>query len=462
MSWRLAVLLALTVVLAGCFGDSEKTKSGVRSTRAVTLTMPVPDSDDADAAYFAAEVARRTDGHVRITLDKDTYSSVNADNELQLVKDLRAGRVPIGYVPSRAFERDGINGFQALQAPLLVGDYRTLKTITSGDVGQSMLHSLDGAGLVGLALVPKELRRPLGRRPLVTAAAFRGARIRVPTSPTSELALRTLGARPVTDLDAHQARDALAEQTLDGVESDLNAIGANGYAVVAPYLTDNLALFAKAEVLAIRKDVLDRMSRADQDAVRAAARAAAERTDPAAAERSELANLCAAGVKLVSAPAREVASIRRAAQRIYPKFDGEAVAAIRALAGPGQATLPRCPKAALVKARSRGHFPEGVYESPITHQEYVDSGQQPPFVSPWRITIRNGRWRTNENPNFMGPYIVEGDKITFLITSPPEAAGQRDVIRWNKYRGKLKLKALELGDPNSSILYELHPWKKIG
>ena len=228
-----------------------------------------------------------------------------------------------------------------------------------------------------------------------------------------------------------------------------------------------MPLFAKAEVLAIRKDVLARMSRTDRDAVRAAARAIADRADPAAAERADLTSLCAAGIKLVSAPARELAALRGKARAAYPVLERDAatrdaIAAIRRLGGSDRAPLARCPKAALVKARSRGHFPEGVWKAPVTTKELIAGGQQGPLVSPVIFTIRNGRWRTNEKPNFKGPYIVDGDEITFLITSPPEAAGQRDVVRWNRYRGKLKLEAVALGDESSRVLYEAHPWEKTG
>ena len=211
---RLAPLLLLAVALAGCPGGAGRTKSGVRSTHAVTLKMPVPDSDDVDAAAFAADVSRRTHGHVRIVLDKTGYSSVNPDNELQLVKDLRSGRVPIAYVPSRAWERDGINAMQALQAPFLIGDYDVLERVTSGDIGRSMLQSLDRAGLVGLALVPKELRRPLG-----TAAAGRRRRLRRRSHPRSHLAGERASAGQPRRASAHRPRCARGPRRTGGADA---------------------------------------------------------------------------------------------------------------------------------------------------------------------------------------------------------------------------------------------------
>ena len=70
-----------------------------------------------DAAYFADQVKERTDGRVRIVIDGRTYTSIDPDNELRLVRDLAGGKVALAYLASRAWERDGVTAFRALQAP---------------------------------------------------------------------------------------------------------------------------------------------------------------------------------------------------------------------------------------------------------------------------------------------------------------------------------------------------------
>ena len=240
-SIRLAgVALAVALTACGCSGGSSQTKAGVGESRQLTLRMQSPDSVDPDATYFVKQVKARTHGRIRIVIDGDMYTSSYPDNEVRLVRDLRRGKVSLAYVPSRAWVRDRLPAFQALQAPFLITDYALLRRITTGSIARSMLASLDDAGLVGLGLVPKELRRPLGRFPLASPQAFRGARIRVPTSPTSELALRALGAVPRTNFSSQAALDAMTAHRLDGVESDAHAIYDNGYVHVAPYLPSNL------------------------------------------------------------------------------------------------------------------------------------------------------------------------------------------------------------------------------
>jgi TRAP-type C4-dicarboxylate transport system substrate-binding protein len=462
--------IAATFASSGCLGSSEKTKAGVGQSQRVTLTMPAPDGDDADAAYFAAQVSARTDGRIRVVIDGDRYTSVDPDNEVRLVRDLRSGKVPLAYVPSRAWERAGVNSFRALQAPSLIRNYDLLREITTGEIGNTMLKSLGSVGLVGLGLVPKELRRPLGRRPLTTVRDFRGARIRVVTSPAGELAVRSLGARPLTAFDAHQVKAALAGGKLDGVETEVHSIASNDYARVAHYLTANLPLFAKAQTIVIRSDALSRMSSSDRAAVRAAAKATVAHADPAAQERAELAELCGQGLRVVEATPRDVAALRAAGRHAYAALERDpttrkAIAATEALGTPASdSSLASCPQAEKGEDTTTAHFPEGRFETPLTAADFQAAGTEsdPGFPMPFRVTIRDGHWKTNEDPPFGGRLIVRGDEVTFAIDQPADAAGGRETLQWSFYRGQLTFKVVDVQGPGSRVIYTAHPWRRIG
>lgn len=473
MALRTLILLALAAACAaGC--GSAGTKAGAGTGTVLSMKMQAPDGDDADAAYFADEVRRRTAGRVRIEIDGHSYSSVDPDNELRLIRDLRAGRVATAYVPSRAWERAGLPGFRALQAPFLIDDYRLLKDVATGEVGARMLATLDKAGLVGLGLVPKELRRLLGKRSLASPRALAGARIRVVTSPTSVLDLEALGATPLTDLDAHQVSGALARGNLDGLETEVHAIPGNAYTSVAPYLTSNLPLFAKAQTIVVRRDVLERLSDADQHAVREAAKAAVEHADPQAQETTEVKGLCAAGLRLVAATQADVDAFRATAEPVIEQLaqdpvTARAIASIKALRGDGAArdTLPTCPPAqqGQTPAKHTEKFPQGRYESHLTKADFDAAGvdpdpQLPP--DPLLITMRSGRWRTNEVEPFVGTYSVDGDELTFLIQAPPENKGTRETVKWSYYRGRLTLRSVFVADAGSRVIYDTHPWRRVG
>jgi TRAP-type C4-dicarboxylate transport system substrate-binding protein len=463
--------IVVVAITAGCSPGAGKTKAGVGASRTVRLTMPAPDPGDPNLAYFVQQVKQRTAGRVQIVVDGDTYTSVDPDNELRLVRALRNGKVGIAYVPSRAWERDGITGFRALQAPFLIDSYALLHGITIGAIAERMLATLNPVRLVGLGLVPNELRRPLGRKPLISAQAFHGARIRVPTSPTSMLDLRAVGAVPLTRFTAHQVSDALLHGTLDGVESEMHSIEDNSYESVAHFLPSNLTLFAKAQVIVIRPDALARLTHDQQRALREAAAATVAHADPGAQERSEVARLCSEGLHLIAASARDRDSLRRASATAYTALERDAftksmiraITLLKSHVPTAASSLPPC-RPAQKPAPSNVAFPQGRFASTLTAADFRKGGAglNPHFPVPWVITIKNGTWQTNEHPPFGGRYEVHGNQITFLIKHPPDANGNRETVTWSFFRGQLTFKIVAVDDSGSRVIYTAHPWRQIG
>lgn len=462
------IAVAIVALVVGCSGA--KTKAGAGEARVLRLTMMAPDGSDPGAALFADEVKRRTHGRIQIVVDGDSYDSLDPNNELRLVKALRAGTVSLAYVPARAWERDGIDGFRALQAPFLIDSYPLLRRIVEGPVGKQMLEQLDQVGLVGLGLVPDELRRPLGRTPLTSAAAFKGTKIRVVTSLMSIRDLHALGAVPLTHFTSRQVVPALENGTLDAVESDAHSIESNEYEAIAHYLPSNLTLFAKAQTIVVRKSVLSTLSRQDENALRAAATAAVTRVDPAAQERAEIGRMCAERLRLVTATKHGLVSLRTASAAVYRALDDDSltrseitrIEALKRALPSGSADLPRCEPRQAGPGRSNVSFPQGVYQSRITAADFArgHTNYDPSFPTPWRITIRGGHWQTNESPPYGGTYVVTGNQITFVIDHPSDSAGTRETVSWSYFRGLLTLNVVSVADSGSRVIYTAHPWHR--
>lgn len=469
---RLAFLPLVALLAAGCFGGANKTKAGSESLRQLTFVMQTPDAPDPNAEYFIQQVKQRTNGRIHIVEGGTDYGSCNPEHEAGLVAALRAGRAQMAYIPSRAWERGtSVSAFRALQAPFLIGDYRTLHRVASGRIGASMLRSLGQIGVVGLGLVPDELRRALGRRPLVSPKALDGARIRVVTSPTSVIALRALDARPLTDFTCHEVGPALASGRLDGVETSTKSIADNDYVHVAQYVAGNLALFAKTQTIAIRRAAFERLSARDRTALRAAAAAAVAHADPAAQERHEVQQLCRQGLRVVPVTPRSLAALRRQAAAAVVELRRDAttrtfINEITRLRTSGSAPLSACTGAAPAHANATpsGSFPQGRFMSNITRADFekAGAGYQEPFPRPFVLTFDHGRWHTNEEPPFSGTYSVRGDEVTFVIARPRDNAGQRERVRWSYYRGRLTFQIVDVHDPGSRVIYTAHPFRRIG
>ncbi len=473
---RCAILAAaaLACLLGGCGTAATVNKEGAKiAAGTITLRMETPDAPQADADYFVEQVLARTHGQLHIVV-ADDYPSADPNNELRLAEALREGSAEMAYIPSRAWERDGgrVLAFRALQAPFLIDSYPLLRAVTTGSIAQQLLASLGPDGLVGLGLVPTELRRVLGRRPLVSPADLRGARIRVPTSPTSVVDRRALGAIPLTDFTSTQVGPALADGRLDGIETSTLDIVNNGYLPDARYLSSNFALFAKTETIAITKATFARLSPADRAALKAAAAATAAHADPAAEELTALKQLCTAGVRLVRATPSQLASLERAAAPVYTALERDpatnrAILEIERLKQQlptDNTSLPACPPAhpttASVAAKP---FPTGTFETVLTRAEVIKAGFPASNAASQTLTFRkNGTWwnvvfdpTTPQNPPGGGRYTVRGDILTL---GPP--AGP-DVLKWSYFRGELTFQIVSVPDPFAQFGYTAHPWRKI-
>jgi TRAP-type C4-dicarboxylate transport system substrate-binding protein len=495
-----AVVGAAVLLVAGC---ASGTKSGGTAQHQIRLVMQTPDAPDSDAEYFIEQVAKRTGGRIRI-IEGTGYSSVNPDNEARLVRALRSGNVQMAYIPSRAWERaSSVRSFRALQAPFLVTDYAVLHRIAIGQIGHTMLASLGRIGLVGLGLVPHELRRLLGRTPLDSPAALRGARIRVVTSPTSVLALRALGVVPLTNFTSRDVGPALRSGRLDGIESDTNAIANNGYAHDARYLSANVALFVKTETIVIRKSAFDKLSSGDQAALRAAAAATVAHADPAAQERNEVRQLCGLGIRLVRAPPPALASLHREAAPVDAVLERDpstraAILAIQRLqseAGGQAAALPACVGSGQSQSSSSNAALAGTYVMSATASEVASAPCRCGAPSPtnnwgsFRLVLQDGRFQISDqrssgaliqgatNGSTTGTYAIHGDRITFTTQTgsgdtPLGAPGDQPVIcRWSVYRNALTFRQLAVTaqaaararglDPAGPPALYVKPWQRI-
>jgi C4-dicarboxylate-binding protein DctP len=468
--------------------------------------MQTPDAPEPDAEYFISQVQKRSGGRIQI-VEGTGYTSSNPVNEARLVRALRSGKVEMAYIPSRAWERAGsVSAFRALQAPFLVTNYRVLHEVTNGPIGRSMLASLGSIGIVGLGLVPDELRRLLERKPL-TAPGLGGARIRVVASPTSVLALRSLGATPVTSFTSSQVGPALEQGQLDGAELSTNAILNNSDIASAHYIPANVALFAKAQTIAIRRSVFERLSAGDRQILQAAARATVAHADPAGQEQQEVAQqLCNQGLKLVQETAADLAGLRKLALAAYPVLERDPttrreITAIERLErqSAGTTPLPICPgkKSGGPSGPKTSAF-EGTYVVTASLSEVTKaSGSPGNNWGSFRLVLGDGRFGMSDrrpgNPteggvtcrfsssfcssgSTVGTYVINGDRIIFTAhhgrgDTPMGAPGDPPIIcRWSLYRNSLtfqqlpapaQAKASRRGlDPVGPPLLYVRPWQK--
>ena len=125
-----AALLLFAVGLAGCGGSTaEDDQSADRANKAgakpaqekvvLTLASGLNGSPPAQIQAFADEVARRSNGAIRIRIVGD-WQHGNPHGEAATIDDVRAGKADLAWVGARVFDTVGVRDFQALVAPFLV------------------------------------------------------------------------------------------------------------------------------------------------------------------------------------------------------------------------------------------------------------------------------------------------------------------------------------------------------
>lgn len=309
---RTTIAIALGLTLAtGCgAGDKAGGEGGVK-----TLELGTPDppgrigSDHAER--FAAEVRRRSQGRLRVRIvweaparESGGYTSGWDKVTADLVRD---GRLDLGLIPARAWDTLGVSSLQALQAPFLITTDKLLAEVIDGPARPQMLAGLAKTGVVGLALLPEEMRHPVGfERALRGPDDYRGRLLRVPRSRASYRLMRALGARPV-DLNGAGFEAAVRSGRVTGAESGLALVTS----LPAPgTVTANVALFPKVNTLVADAEAFAALSEEQRSTLREAAAATLDdAVEGVPYAREAVSAACRRGAQVTTASAADLAAL---------------------------------------------------------------------------------------------------------------------------------------------------------
>ena len=241
----------------------------------------------------------------------------NPESEQTLATMVSDGEIDLALVPTRAWDELGVTSLRALQAPFLVDNLELLNAIVGSELADEMFAGLDTLGVEGLALWPDSLRHPLGfERPLLTAADFDGAQLRVPTSDASFRLVRAIGAEPVAaDLGAGVPAGIDGAETAFSLGRDLPALGT---------FTANITFYPKVNALVANDEMLDSLSDDQRDVLRQAATdttAYAVDTNPTEHDLAE--QYCADGGSVALADAADLAELAELAAPVLAELEAD-------------------------------------------------------------------------------------------------------------------------------------------
>ena len=477
---RISVAVCVLVIAAavlGCSSSSDEDKAGVE-TREKPVELVLANHDDSSEAVgaWADAVEKLSDSSIRIRVS-NSWRQGESNYEQGTLRDVGRGNVALAIVAARAYDEVGVTSFQPLVAPMLIDSRDLERRVLRDDVADRALAGTQKLGLTGLAVLPMELRRPVGlTRALTAPEHFAGASVYTREGKTARATFKALGARPV-HLPIEQWH------TVDGAEVGLPALrGQRQLARSGAQITANVVLWPQPMTIVMNQDAFDQLSKSQQTALHEAVEQAFDRESQLVSDLADedLDVLCRIGTQFVDATPSQVAALRTAVEPVYRMIErgagnADAIARIRELKGDAQPETLSCSKEQTAPADTDETAPEleGTYRTSLTEKQLADSPllQDEAEVNDqnWgELTLRlaNGRVRFtqhNDRAQFAasGSYTTRADVLKLYFDELGETWG----YRWSLYRGTLKLERdKSLGTPpklHAPTPLLVNPWQRI-
>jgi TRAP-type C4-dicarboxylate transport system substrate-binding protein len=469
-----AFLVVAGLALAACGGHDKA--GGTPATGTQTIEVAMRDGSPRLLTAYAAAVSRIAKAPTRLK-PRTRWRAQEPNPEARTIADVRSGRLEFALVSARAFDTVGVDAFAPMLAPLAVDSLDTERRVLESELADRALAAVSRLGVVGVAVLPGDLRHPLGiTRPLLRPEDFAGAFIGVRASALAKRTFEQLGASVGYTVGDD---DFLG---YDGIEADLVNLESVRADVGATSLAADLTLWPRMVALIANPQAWERLDGMRRDALRAAGRAALPaaiamlRTDDA----EIYGVLCRRGeVSFARATPADADALRRALAPVTGGLDPEAmdeIARLRAAAGRPPAHPPCRPAA---RAESGQPTPvDGVWTFDSDADDLRASGASEDQVTPenWGhhvIVFSRGRFAITQEDReactwVYGTYRVRGHRVTWDVTDggghgPQNAVnrpGEHFDYNWSRFKDTLRLGSVPgaISAPN----FNARPWRRIG
>lgn len=506
-----AILAGLIVLSAAACGDAaDKAGGQVLVLKLASIDQVNGNGQSFGPQAFVDALGKLSGGRLKAEVKND-FGGGEAAAESDLIKAIAAGDLDGGWPATRAFAAAGIDGLQAIEAPMTITSYAAQKALATGPGAKEVLARLDGTGVVGLGLAVGPLRRPFAATgPLLGPADWKGVRFRTYNSPVQAGAVAALGATPV-DVGFGWT-DQIRAGTLRGVEFDIAQYAHNDESTLAGNITGNIVLWPKMYVLSLSRKRFDALTGEQRGWVRSAAAEAVTASATATYDETGLARqLCGKGARFLDASPDQVAAMRTSLKPVIDKLaadprNGPVLRAVQAVGAAHPATdAPEvelsCRQGTSVGAQPDAipaevsALPDGVYRAELTVADVTGAGldNHAGESGTWTLTVRKStyelRCRPIDNPGVdcghsvtdrpldVGDLRGSGDSVSFVPDLPrlskvsgctlppsetkagscPPAGPYR--LRWSAGDGRLRFTDLSRLEGHELVL---EPYRKIG
>ncbi len=219
------------------------------------------------AEHFGRLVQERTNGRIRVQV----FPAGALGNERDMIEGAQLGTIDM-VVTSSAAAGPFVPALRILDVPFLFRDPAHARTVLDGPIGAELLAAMPARNLIGLAWGDIGFRHMTANKPLRTVEDMRGLKLRAQNNPIHLAAYRALGAQP-TVVGFNELYAALQTGVVDANEQPISIHVSSRFFEVQRHLTLTGHLVASA-LFVISPSVFNRLSAADQEILRTAAREA--------------------------------------------------------------------------------------------------------------------------------------------------------------------------------------------
>ncbi|MDE2616237.1 MAG: TRAP transporter substrate-binding protein [Burkholderiales bacterium] len=201
--------------------------------------------------------------------------------------------------------------------PFLFRSVDHMRKSLDGPIGEEILKSCESAGFIGLAFYDSGARSIYAKKPIKTVADAKGLKIRVQQSDLWVALVGAMGAN-ATPMPYGEVYTGLKTGLIDAAENNIPSFDTAKHAEAVKIYSKTEHSMAP-EMLLMSKLVWDKLSKADQDMIRAAAKesVAVQRQKWDEQETKSLANVKAQGAQIIEV---DKASFQAVMGPVYDKF----------------------------------------------------------------------------------------------------------------------------------------------
>lgn len=287
------------------------------------------------AAEFLAEtVAERTEGKVEIEI----FPAGQLGSDTEIVEQIQIGSVHMG-IPPTAKLGNFEPRMQLFDLPFIFPTAQSAYTVLDGEIGSSLLDTLDAQGLYGAAYWESGFKQITNSvKPITSPEDLAGIKMRTMSSPIIISQYETWGANPIPIAFA-EVYNALQQGVAEAQENGFVSIDKMKFYEVQKYLTvSNHAYLGYAFI--VNKAAWDGMPADLQEIVQAAIEEARDfqRAETASLDESLKTKMIEEGIEVYELDAEGIAAFFDASKPVHEQF--EEVVGAELLAKTYEATAP--------------------------------------------------------------------------------------------------------------------------